>query len=52
MNLKHRKRRDEAVPKQEKVPADLEALMETKTISVPYYADTESHELVLVTEGD
>ena len=38
--------------KKEKVPADLEALLKTKNINVPYKADTEWHELVLVTEGD
>lgn len=52
MNLENRKRRDEAVAKKEKVPADLEALLKTKSTNVPYKADTEWHELVLVTEGD
>lgn len=51
MNLQNRKRRDEAVAKKAKIPADLEALLKTKSISVPYRADTEWHELVLVTEG-
>jgi len=52
MNLENRKRRDDAVAKKEKIPADLEALLKTKNISVPYKADTNWHELVLVTEGD
>lgn len=52
MNLENRKRRDEAAAKKEKVPADLEALLKTKSTNVPYKADTEWHELVLVTEGD
>jgi hypothetical protein len=52
MNLENRKRRDDAVAKKEKVPADLEALLKTKNISVPYKADTEWHELVLATEAD
>jgi len=52
MNLENRKRRDDAVAKKEKIPADLEALLKTKSINVPYKADTEWHELVLVTEGD
>ena len=41
MNLENRKRRDDAVAKKEKIPADLEALLKTKNISVPYKADTE-----------
>jgi len=52
MNLENRKRRVDAAAKKEKIPADLEALLKTKNISVPYKADTEWHELVLVTEGD
>jgi hypothetical protein len=52
MNLENRKRRDDAASKKEKIPADLEALLKTKSITVPHKADTEWHELVLVTEGD
>lgn len=52
MNLENRKRRDEALARKEKVPADLEALLKTKSVSVPFKADTDWHELVLVTEGD
>lgn len=52
MNLENKTRRDEALAKKEKVPADLEALYKTKTAVVPYKADTEWHELILITEGD
>jgi len=41
-----------AVAKKQKIPADLEALLKTKNISAPDKANTEWHELVLVTEGD
>jgi len=50
MNLANRKRRDDA--RKDKVPADLEALLNTKQVTVPWKADTEWHDLVLVTEGD
>ena len=52
MNLEIRKRRQEYLDRKEKLPADLEALLKTKQISVPWKADTDWHELVLVTEGD
>lgn len=52
MNLENRKRRDDAVARKEKVPTDLEALLKLKQVSVPWKADTEWHELALVTEGD
>lgn len=52
MNLENRRRRDEAVAKKQKVPADLEALLKTKSINVPFKADTEWHELILLTMGD
>jgi hypothetical protein len=52
MNLENRKRRDDAVARKEKVPADLETLLKTKQVTVPYKADHEWHSLVLVTEGD
>ena len=52
MNLEIRKRRQEIAERKEKVPADLDALLKTKQISVPWKADTEWHDLVLVTEGD
>ena len=52
MNLENRRRRDEAVAKKQKVPADLEALLKTKSINVPFKADTEWHELILLSVGD
>jgi hypothetical protein len=52
MNLAIRKRREEATAKKEKPSAELEALLKTKNLSVPYKADTEWHELTLITEGD
>lgn len=52
MNLDNRKRRDEALARNEKIPADLEALLKTKQVTVPWNADCEWHELVLVTEGN
>ncbi len=52
MNLEIRKQREEAAARKEKPAADLEALLKTKQITVPYKPDTEWHELVLVTEGD
>lgn len=52
MNLENRKRRDDAVARKEKVPADLEALLKSKQTTVPWKSDTEWHELILVTEGD
>ena len=52
MNLENRKRRDDALARKEKVPADLEALLKTKQVTVPLKADHEWHDLVLVTEGE
>lgn len=52
MSLEIRKRRQEYLDRKEKLPADLEALLKTKQIFGPWKADTEWHELVLVTEGD
>ena len=52
MNLAIKKQREEASAKKEKLPVELEAALKTKQITVPYQADTEWHELVLVTEGD
>jgi hypothetical protein len=52
MNLEIRKKREECLARKEKLPAELEALLKTKQRSVPWKADTEWHELVLVTEGD
>ncbi|WAC17986.1 hypothetical protein OVA24_12130 [Luteolibacter sp. SL250] len=52
MNLENRRRRDEALAKGGKIPADLEALLKTKSVTVPFKADTEWHELILLTVGD
>ena len=52
MNLEIRRRRQPYLDRKEKLPADLDALLKTKQITVPWKADTEWHELVLVTEGD
>ena len=52
MNLENRKRRDDAVARKEKVPADLEVLLKTKQVNVPQKFAHEWHDLVLVTEGD
>ena len=52
MNLENRRRRDEALAKGAKIPADLEALLKTKGVTVPFKADTEWHELILLTVGD
>lgn len=52
MKLENRRRRDEALARGEKTPADLAALLKTKSATFPYTADGEWHELVIVTEGD
>lgn len=52
MNLENRRRRDEALAKKQKLPADLEALLKSKSVSTPFKADAEWHELVLITDGD
>ena len=52
MNLENRRRRDEALAKKQKIPADLEALLKTKSVTTPFKADTEWHELILLAVGD
>jgi hypothetical protein len=52
MNLAIRKQREEAAAAKTKVPAELEALLKTKQLSVPFKTDNEWHALTLVTEGD
>jgi len=52
MNLEIRKRREEYLARKEKLPADLDTLLKTKERAVPWKADNEWHELILVTEGD
>jgi hypothetical protein len=52
MNLEIRARRQPYLDRKEPLPADLEALLRNKQVSIPWKADDEWHELVLVTEGD
>jgi hypothetical protein len=52
MNLEIRKRRQEYLDRKEKPPADLDALLKSKQLTVPWKADNAWHDLVLVTEGD
>ncbi len=52
MNLEIQKRLKEYSDKKEPRPADLDALIKSKQITVPWTGDTEWHDLVLVTEGD
>jgi hypothetical protein len=46
------KRRQPYLTNREKLPDDLQKLLDSKTKFVPWKADHEWHELVLVTEGD
>ena len=52
MNLEIRRQRQEYADRKEKLPADLDALLKSKQLTVPWKADDLWHELVLVTEGD
>jgi hypothetical protein len=52
MNLEIRKRRQAYLDRKEKLPADLDALLKSKQLTVPWKADNAWHDLVLVTEGD
>lgn len=52
MNLDIRNRRQSYLDRREKLPVDLDELLKTKELSVPWKADTEWHELVLVTESN
>lgn len=52
MNLEIRQRRQPYLDRKEPLPADLDDLLKTKQVTLPWKADTEWHELVLVTEGD
>jgi len=52
MNLEIRKRRQAYLDRKEKLPADLDAMLKSKQITVPWKADNAWHDLVLVTEGD
>lgn len=52
MDLANRKRAQEAVAKTGKLPPDLAELYKTKQVTVPWKADNEWHELLLVVEGN
>jgi hypothetical protein len=52
MNLEIRARRQPYLDRKEPPPADLAALLASKTKDLPWQADHEWHNLVLVTEGD
>jgi len=52
MDLEIRRRREPFLTRREKLPTDLEALLASKTKDLPWQADNDWHELVLVTEGD
>jgi hypothetical protein len=52
MNLEIRNRRLPYLERKEPLPADLDALLKTKQITVPWKGDNEWHDLALVTEGD
>jgi hypothetical protein len=52
MNLDIRNCRQSYLDRKEKLPVDLDALLKTKEVSIPWKADTAWHELVLVTESD
>lgn len=47
-----RKRRQVFLDEKKPLPPDLDALLKTKELTVPWKADTEWHDLVLTTEGD
>ena len=52
MDLAIRARRQAFLDRKEKLPPELDALLKTKQITVPWKPDHAWHELVLVTEGD
>jgi len=52
MNLEIRKRREEATATKQPLPPELDALLKSKQSSAPYKADTQWHDLTLVTEGE
>lgn len=52
MNLDIRNRRQAFLDRKEPLPAELDALLKTKQVVVSWKADTDWHELALVTEGD
>ena len=52
MNLAIRDERQKYLNAKMPVPKEMDALLKTKQVVVPWKADTEWHELTLVTEGD
>lgn len=52
MNLEIRKQRQGFSERKEKLPADLDALLKSKQVTVPWKSDNAWHELSLVSEGD
>lgn len=52
MNLAIRDERQKYLDAKKPVPKEMDALLKTKQVVVPWKADTEWHELSLVTEGD
>jgi hypothetical protein len=52
MNLEIRKRREEATASKQPLPPDLDALLKRKQTNLSWKADTQWHDLTLVTEGD
>lgn len=52
MDLAIRARRQPYLDRKEPLPDDLDVLLKTKQISVPWKPDNEWHEIVLVTEGN
>ena len=52
MNLDVSRRSEEARKTTGKVPDDIAALLKTKEVNLPWKADNEWHDMVLVTEGD
>jgi len=52
MNLEIRERRQKYLDSKQPLPAELDALLKKKQVVAPWKADTEWHDLALVTEGD
>jgi hypothetical protein len=52
MNLEIRRRRQPYLDRKEPLPADLDAFLKKKQMTLPWQADNQWHRLVLVTEGD
>lgn len=52
MNLEIRKRRQSFLDRKEPLPADLQSLLKAKQVSVNWAADTQWHELVIITQDD